>query len=267
MADRSGVLALPEGRLEYVRSGPAPDAAPTLVFLHEGLGSARLWRDLPEVLAARTGCGAFAYSRFGYAGSDARPLPWPLDFMHREALDVLPRVLAAAGIAEHVLIGHSDGASIALIHAGLAATAGLRGVVLEAPHVFTEPGGLASIAEARRRFRDGDLRDRLARHHGANVDVAFNGWAGTWLDPGFQSWNLEACLPAIRVPLLMIQGLADPYGTAAHLEAIRNRVGGPVESLVIEGCGHAPHREARQLYLDRVVAFVAGLVRRDRRHG
>lgn len=256
MADRSGVLALPEGRLEYVRSGPAPDAAPTLVFLHEGLGSARLWRDLPEVLAARTGCGAFAYSRFGYAGSDARPLPWPLDFMHREALDVLPRVLAAAGIAEHVLIGHSDGASIALIHAGLAATAGLRGVVLEAPHVFTEPGGLASIAEARRRFRDGDLRDRLARHHGANVDVAFNGWAETWLDPDFRAWNLESYLAGIRVPTLIVQGTDDPYGTLAHAESIGRQAPGPVETLVLDGVGHAPHREAREAYLDRVARFV-----------
>jgi len=255
----AGYLELPDGRLEYRRCGPGPEAAPTLVLLHEGLGSAGLWRDLPEALARRTGFGVFAYSRFGYAGSAPRRLPWPLDFMHREAIDVLPRVLSAAGIGRHVLVGHSDGASIALIHAGEAASDDLLGLVLEAPHVFTEPGGLAAIAETARRYRDGGVRQRLARYHGDNVDIAFNGWAGAWLDPGFKHWNLERHLAGIKVPALVIQGLADSYGTVAHLEAIRAQAGGRVETLTIDDCGHAPQREARTRYLDAVAAFVEGL--------
>lgn len=250
-------LKLEEGRLEYLWHGPGPAEAPTLVFLHHGLGSAELWSDVPEALAARTGAGALVYSRFGYGASDPRALPWPVEFMHREALDVLPRILAALAIRDTVLIGHSDGASIALIHAGSVASAGLRGLVLEAPHVFAEPGCLASIAETRERFGTGDLRARLERYHGDNVDIAFHGWAGAWLDPGFRDWNLEAFLAGIRVPALVVQGTADPYGTLAHLRAIERQASAPVETLVLEGVGHAPHREAREAYLDRVAGFVA----------
>jgi len=249
-------LELDEGRLEYLWHGPGPDAAPTLVFLHEGLGAAALWRDVPQTLAERTGAGALVYSRFGYGRSDPRPLPWPIEFMHLEALEVLPRVLAGLGIKEAVLVGHSDGASIALILAGGAPRAGLRGLVLEAPHLFTEPGGLAAIAETRERFRTGDLRARLQRYHGANVDVAFNGWAETWLDPDFRAWNLESYLAGIRVPTLIVQGTDDPYGTLAHAESIGRQAPGPVETLVLDGVGHAPHREAREAYLDRVARFV-----------
>lgn len=253
-------LDLAEGRLEYLWHGPGPGEAPSLVFLHEGLGSTELWRDVPATLAATTGCGALVYSRFGYGGSDPRPLPWPVEFMHLEALEVLPRVLSALALEEIVLVGHSDGASIALIHAGGAPAPGLRGLVLESPHLFTEPAGLAAIAETRTRFRQGELRRRLERYHGANVDIAFDGWAGTWLDPAFRDWNLEAYLPAIAVPTLVVQGLADPYGTLAHLEAIRRQAGGPVETLVLDGVRHAPHAEAREAYLERAAAFVRKLL-------
>jgi pimeloyl-ACP methyl ester carboxylesterase len=233
------------------------------VFLHEGLGSTSLWRDFPDRLAAETGCGALIYSRAGYGRSDPVPLPRPVRFMHDEA-EVLPRVLAAAGIRDHILIGHSDGASISLIHAGLIHAGsrpgpGLRGVILEAPHVFTEPHGLASIARIREVYRDGDLRERLARHHGDNVDVAFHGWNGVWLDPEFAAWNIEEYLAAIRVPILILQGEDDEYGTWAQVEAIERQSGGPVEAIAIPHCGHSPHRERPEITLRAMADFVARL--------
>lgn len=242
-------------RLEYRWSGPAAVEAPTIVFLHEGLGSAGLWRDFPARLAGATGCGALVYSRAGYGASQTIELPRPIRFMHDEAV-ILGEVLDRLGIGEHVLFGHSDGASIALIHAGSEPRPGLRGIVAEAPHVFTEPHGLASIARMRDVYRDTDLRERLARHHGANVDAAFRGWNDVWLDPGFRAWNIERFLPGIRVPLLVVQGEDDEYGTWAQVEAIRRQSGGPVEVLGVPACGHAPHREHPQAVLAAAAAFV-----------
>jgi pimeloyl-ACP methyl ester carboxylesterase len=254
----SGFLEVGGVRLEARWAGPPPESAPTLVFLHEGLGSASLWRDFPDRLAAETGCGALVYSRAGYGKSDPIALPRPVRFMHDEAA-ILPEVLAAAGIREHVLIGHSDGASISLIHAGSAPAPGLRGLIQEAPHVFTEPHGLASIALIREAYRDTDLRARLARHHGANVDVAFRGWNDVWLAPEFEAWNIEEYLPAIGVPVLVLQGEDDEYGTWAQVEAIERRSGGPVETLAIPGCGHSPHREQPEIALRAMAEFVGRL--------
>jgi pimeloyl-ACP methyl ester carboxylesterase len=242
-------------RLEYRWFGPGPDEAPTLVFLHEGLGSASLWRDFPGRLAQAAGCGAVAYSRAGYGKSDAIPLPRPIRFMHDEAA-VLAEVLAGLGMGRHVLFGHSDGASIALIHAGSAPAAGLRGLVLEAPHVFTEPHGLASIAAIGEVYRTTDLRERLARHHGANTEVAFRGWNDVWLDPGFREWNIEAYLPSIGVPMLVVQGQDDEYGTWAQVEAIGRQSGAAVDTLAIARCGHSPHREHPEAVLSAAAAFI-----------
>ena len=242
-------------RLEARRIGPPPEEAPTLVFLHEGLGSVSLWKDFPDRLARATGWGALIYSRAGYGKSDPTPLPRPVRFMHHEAA-VLPKVLAQAGIREHVLVGHSDGASISLIHAGSNPSAGLRGLILEAPHVFTEPHGLASIARAREAYAATNLRQRLERHHGANVDVAFRGWNDVWLDPEFRAWNLEEYLPAVRVPILILQGEDDEYGTWAQVEAIERQSGGPVESTALPDCGHSPHREQPERTLEAMAAFV-----------
>jgi pimeloyl-ACP methyl ester carboxylesterase len=253
-----GFLQVEGVRLEARWIGPAPEEAPTLVFLHEGLGSTSLWRDFPDRLTRETGCGALVYSRAGYGRSDPVPLPRPVRFMHGEAV-VLPRVLAAAGIREHILVGHSDGASISLIHAGSAPAPGLLGLILEAPHVFTEPHGLASIARMRESYRDTDLRERLARHHGDNVDVAFRGWNDVWLDPDFEAWNIEEYLPAIRVPMLVLQGEDDEYGTWAQVEAIQRRSGGPVETLAIPDCGHSPHREQPDVTLRAMREFVTRL--------
>jgi len=253
-----GFLEIGGVRLEARWIGPPPEEAPTLVFLHEGLGSTSLWRDFPDRLAVETGCGALIYSRVGYGKSDPVPLPRPVRFMHDEAA-VLPRVLAAAGIRDHVLIGHSDGASISLLHAGSDPAPGLRGLILEAPHVFTEPHGLASIARMKEIYRDTDLRERLARHHGANVDVAFRGWNDVWLDPAFEAWNIEEYLPAIRVPVLILQGDDDEYGTWAQVEAIERQSGGPVESIAIPRCGHSPHREQPDVTLQAMREFVRRL--------
>ena len=258
------MLALRGGRVETVRLAPArrsssrePSAdGPTLIFLHEGLGSAGLWHDFPARLVARTGWPALLYSRFGYGASDPVSLPRPLDYMQREALDVLPELVERTGIGDHILIGHSDGASIALIYAALAAAPRLRGVASEAAHVFCEPVTVAAIERAQADFRSGRLRDALARHHGANTDVAFNGWCDAWLDPGFRAWDIRHDLASIRVPVLALQGDEDPYGTALQLDAIRQRIGPGAQIRVVERCGHAPHRDQDAVVADAIAAFI-----------
>lgn len=246
-------------RLEYEWHGPGPAAAPTLVFLHEGLGCVTTWRDFPARLAEATGWGALVYSRAGYGRSEPVPLPRPLCFMHDEALLVLPEVLEAAGVRETVLVGHSDGGSIALVYAGGAPSTNVRGLLLEAPHVSCEDLSVRSIARAAERYREGDLRRALERHHGDNVDVAFWGWNRAWLDPDFRAWNIEEYLGLIRCPVLVIQGEDDEYGTLAHVDAIEAGCGGPVSRLVLPDCGHSPHRDQPDATLRAMADFVRGL--------
>ena len=248
-------------RLEYAWHGPPPDAAPTLVFLHEGLGSVSTWRDFPKRLAEATGCGALVYSRAGYGGSDPVPLPRPIRFMHDEAR-VLPEVLDAAAVREAVLVGHSDGASIALIHAGSGPSPRVRGLALEAPHVFVEDVTVRSIEKAAVHYETATLRRALERHHGTNVDVAFQGWNRAWLDPAFRSWNVEEFLPAIRVPVLVVQGEQDEYGTLRQLDAIEAGCAGPVRRLVLADCGHAPHRDQPDETLTAMATFVRETIAR-----
>jgi len=254
----SGFVAVDGHRLECLWLGPRPEAAagPTLVFLHEGLGSVSLWRDFPARLVAATGLGALVYSRRGYGASDPAPLPWSVRYMHDEGLEGLPAFLRAAGVGEHILVGHSDGASIALIYAGGTPAPGLQALVLEAPHVFTEEMNLTAIAATRAAYAETDLRARLARHHGDNVDIAFNGWAGAWLDPAFVHWNLEEYLPAVRVPALIVQGEDDEYGTVAQCDAIRGQSGAPVDVQMLPACGHSPHRDQADATLRAMADFV-----------
>jgi len=242
--------------LEYRRHSPTADGAPTLIFLHEGLGCVELWKDFPQRVAAASGCGALVYSRAGYGGSDPVPLPRPLRYMHREGLDVLPRLLDALALQRVILVGHSDGGSISLIHAGGAADQRLLGVVTLAAHVFNEEICVASIREARTAYQAGDLRDALARYHG-DVDCAFWGWNKAWLDPDFMRWNIEEYLPGIRVPLLAMQGEQDEYGSAAQLNAIAAGAGGPVQTRLLPDCRHSPHRDQPQMALDAIAAFVS----------
>jgi pimeloyl-ACP methyl ester carboxylesterase len=228
-----------------------PRGGPTLVLLHEGLGSMGLWRDFPRKLADATGLPAFVYSRAGYGKSDAALMPRSVRYMHEEA-ELLPEILAVAGIDDPVLVGHSDGASIAIIHAGSGGKA--RSLVLEAPHVFTEEMGLRSIANAREAYERGDLRQRLAKHH-RDVDAAFWGWNRPWLDPEFRKWNLEEFLPRIVAPILVVQGEQDEYGTQKQVDAVR-RGAGNAEVLLLPQCGHAPHKDQPEATLRGIAGFV-----------
>jgi pimeloyl-ACP methyl ester carboxylesterase len=245
-------------RVEVVEANANADAD-ALVFLHEGLGSAKQWRDFPKRIADATARNAIAYSRLGYGGSDPIELPRPLTYMQDEAKAFLPALLDALGIETAILIGHSDGGSIALVHAALDGGKRVKGIILEAPHVFVEDVSIASIAKAREAFEKGDLREKLAKHHGPNVDVAFRGWNDAWLDPGFRSWNLEEYLPRITVPTLVIQGEDDPYGTRAQVDAIARQVGGRVETSMLPQCGHAPHRDQPDATEAAMVAFIRSL--------
>jgi pimeloyl-ACP methyl ester carboxylesterase len=251
------MLDLGDQQLEYRSIGPRSNAAPTLVLLHEGLGCVALWNDFPERLAAATGLGVFLYSRAGYGASSTIALPRPLSYMHHEAREVLPRVLQAIGFQRGLLIGHSDGASIATIYAGSTEDHRICGLVLIAPHFFVEDMGLAAIAQAKVAFESGDLRQRLARWH-QNVDAAFKGWNGAWLDPGFRAWDITDALAYIRVPVAIIQGVDDQYGTQRQIAVAEEECYCPVEVTLLEGVQHAPQRESP----DRVVQVIAEFAKR-----
>jgi pimeloyl-ACP methyl ester carboxylesterase len=240
-------------RLDYERIEETADA-PVLVFLHEGLGSVALWRDFPARLAAATGSPAVVYSRHGYGASDRLTAPRDVGYMHREALEVLPELRAALHLEDAILIGHSDGASIALIHAGSGRWPA-RAVILEAPHVLVEDVSVAGIAAAREAYATTDLRRRLERYH-ADVEGAFRGWNDIWLDPAFRAWNIESYLPGIRCPVLAIQGADDEYGTLAQLDAIERGVAGRVERLVLARCKHSPHRDQETAVLAAMADFI-----------
>lgn len=248
-------------RLDALRLGPHPSQTerPTLVLLHEGLGSVGQWKAFPEALAEATGSPVMVYSRAGYGTSDPVPLPRPLTYMHDEARDVLPRVLDAIQARQVILVGHSDGASIALIYAGFARDPRVAGIALIAPHVFTEPLCLYSIAEARDAYRppDSPLRAGLARYH-THVDVAFRGWNDAWLDPGFTTWNLEGFVPGIRCPVLLIQGKQDQYGTAAQITAIEKALpeSTPQQTVWLEDCRHSPHRDQPDAAVQAIHQFI-----------
>lgn len=243
-------------RLEAFWIGPSPGSDPTLVFLHEGLGSAGALLKFASAVSEVTGHGALVYSRAGYGASDPAPLPFSVHFMHEQA-SVLSEVLDALEIEEAVLVGHSDGASISLIHAAGPRAGRIRGLALLAPHSFVEPVTTASIAALPKRFQHGDLREKLARLHGTNTDRIFQAWTGVWLRPEFASWNIENLLPSVTCPILVIQGEDDEYGTSRQVEVIATRAGGPVDTLVLPECGHAPHRDQRDATLAAIAAFAA----------
>ena len=256
----TGFLDLDPMRLEYRMIGPRPDAAPTIVMLHEGLGSIAIWGKFPEMLAAATGAGVFVYSRAGYGNSSPGKLPRTVSFMHEEATEVLPRVLAAIGFQRGILLGHSDGASIAAIYAGSVQDHRVRGLVLIAPHFFTEEMGLAEIRRARDAFAAGPLREKLKRWH-ADVDCAFRSWSEPWLDPQFRKWDITEALGYIRVPMLIVQGENDQYGTLKQVETAQEECFCPVEAAVLPGIRHDPCREAPELMLKTVADFINRLLR------
>jgi pimeloyl-ACP methyl ester carboxylesterase len=260
-----GFLELSPMRLEYRMIGPRPDEAPTIVMLHEGLGCVGLWGAFPNELAAATGAGVFVYSRAGYGKSSPGKLPRSVSFMDEEALDVLPRVLTAIGFQRGILFGHSDGASIATIYAGSIQDHRVRGLVLMAPHFFTEEMGLVEIRRAGEAFAAGALREKLKRWH-ADVDCAFCSWIEPWLDPDFQKWDITDALGYIRVPILIVQGAEDQYGTLKQIEAAKEECFCPVEVTVLPGARHSPHRDAPAPTLSAVAGFIDRLLR-DHREG
>jgi len=260
-----GFLDLEPMRLEYRMIGPRPDAAPTIVMLHEGLGSVTSWGAFPQQVAAATGAGVFVYSRAGYGRSSPGKLPRSVSFMHEEAREVLPRVLAAIGFQRGILFGHSDGASIATIYAGSIQDHRVRGLVLMAPHFFIEEMGLAEIRRAREAFAAGALREKLKRWH-ADVDYTFRSWSETCLDPDFKKWDITDALGYIRIPILIVQGERDEYGTLKQVEAAQRDCFCPVEVAMLPGIHHAPHREAPELTLATVADFINRLLR-DHREG
>ena len=252
-------------RIEYRTIAAAAPEAPLLVFLHEGLGSLSAWRDFPDRLCAAGGLRGLIYSRPGYGRSTPRPHTqhWAPDFMHVQAREVLPQLLAALSIDTREwppwLFGHSDGASIALIHAANFPDR-VAGVIAVAPHLFVEDLSVRSIERAREVYRTTDLRERLARHH-ADVESAFWGWNDIWLDPAFRSWNIESLLPEIRCPLLAVQGHDDEYGTMAQIDRIT--LGAPHARLVkLAECGHSPQRDQPDALIKAVVAFMAPFMTR-----
>jgi pimeloyl-ACP methyl ester carboxylesterase len=256
----SGFLQIGPPSLEYRMLGPRPDAAPTIVMLHEGLGCVGLWGDFPDRLQKATGCGVFVYSRAGYGQSSPVDLPRPLTYMQDEAREVLPMLLDRIGFRRGLLLGHSDGASIAAIYAGTHQDHRVGGLVLMAPHFFTEDMGIASIAEAKKAYEAGDLRPRLARWH-KDVDNAFYGWNGAWLDPDFRKWDITETLGYIRVPILIVQGEDDQYGTVGQIEAAQRDCYCPVEVALLPGARHSPHRDAPEATLAAISNFVADVLR------
>ena len=264
LADQ-GLLDLGAMRLEYRMIGPQPDAAPTIMMLHEGLGCVGLWGAFPDKLATATGAGVFVYSREGYGPSSAARLPRPLSFMDDEAFDVLPRVFAAIGFQRGILLGHSDGASIATIYAGGVQDHRVRGLVLMAPHFFTEEMGLLEIRRAGEAFDAGELREKLKRWH-TDVDGAFRSWIGPWLDPDFRKWDITEALGYIRVPILIVQGADDQYGTLRQIEAAKDECFCPVETAILPGARHSPQRDAPEATREVVAGFINRLLR-DHREG
>lgn len=250
-----GFLTIGAHSLEYCMLGPKAGDAPTLVLLHEGLGCVGLWGDFPEKLQQATGCGVFVYSRAGYGQSSPVTLPRPLTYMHDEARDVLPALLDAIGFQRGLLIGHSDGASIAAIYAGTHQDHRVGGLVLMAPHFFTEDMGIAAIVEAKQAYETTDLKAKLARWH-KDPDNAFYGWNGAWLDPGFRQWDITEQLAYIRVPILIVQGEDDQYGTVAQVEIAEQECYCPVEVALLPGVRHSPQRDAPEVTVKIISEFV-----------
>jgi len=258
----TGFLSIGSASLEYKWLAPASADAPTIVMLHEGLGSVGLWGDFPEKLQQATGAGIFLYSRAGYGQSSPVTLPRPLDYMQREALDVLPKILELIGFKRGLLLGHSDGASIATIYAGAHQDHRLSGLVLIAPHFIVEDISVASIAAIKTSFETTDLKPKLARWH-KDVDNAFYGWNGAWLDPKFRDWDISEYLAYIRVPVMVLQGVDDQYGTLRQVEIAQEECYCPVDLKIISGAGHSPHREAPGVTLDAIEQFAKAALRDD----
>ena len=261
--DQRGYVEIDGCQLEYIwfRENAVPSER-TVVLLHEGLGCVQGWGEFPQLLAEATGFPILAYSRAGYGGSGSGSISRPLDWMHHEALVVLPALLGKLDIKSYVLVGHSDGASISIIYAGGQMQGCLDGLVLMAPHVFLEEVSLTGVDQARSLYLTDDLRDKLVRYHGDQVDGAFWGWNKFWRRPEIRDWNIEDSLQHIEVPVLIIQGENDEYGSIAQLDSIESQVPTAVERHFLKHVGHSPHRDQPKFLLDTIGRFI-GRIWRD----
>jgi pimeloyl-ACP methyl ester carboxylesterase len=247
---------LPEGRIAARRIDPPGGAAadaPVMVFLHEALGCIAMWKDVPERLAAMTGLPALVYDRHGHGRSAPLPRPRQPDYLDRESFDVLPRVLAECGIADPIPVGHSDGGSIALLYASRHP---VRALVSEAAHVFVEEVTLAGIREAAVVWRETDLPQRLGKYHGDKTEALFSAWADCWQTDPFPAWNMEAALPGVSCPALIIQGEGDEYGSIAQVDAIATGISGPASVMMVPDCNHIPHFQAVDTVLPGIAEFI-----------
>lgn len=228
---------------------------PALVFMHEGLGCVKMWKDFPERISDSTGCPGFVFSRFGYGNSDPCSIPWKINFMHTQALTLLPQILKQAEIKTYILIGHSDGGSIGIIFAGSPNTKGLKGLITLAAHVFCEQCSVDSIQQAKINYEQHDLKKALKKYHGKNTENAFQGWNDVWLNPNFINWNIEKYLKKIKVPMLAIQGKDDQYGTDKQIASIDGQVNN-IESLLLDNCRHSPHHDQPETVLKIMTKFI-----------
>ncbi|MGD0023498.1 MAG: alpha/beta hydrolase [Xanthobacteraceae bacterium] len=240
--------------LEYRLIGAPPSRSPTIVMLHEGLGSASAWGKFPRRVFEHTRANVFIYSRAGYGASPPVRDSLPIDYVKRHALDVLPELLEAIGFRQGLLLGHSDGASMAAAYAGNIEDPRVLGLVLIAPHFCVEPETLAEIRNARKAFETGDLRQRLARYH-KDVDAAFFGWNDVWLRPEFAKFNLRKELTRISIPMLIIRGDGDRYGTHRQVQIAQEICKGPIETLLMPNCGHVPHRKKPAETVEAIARF------------
>lgn len=253
----SGYIKVGGASLEYQWISSKPDA-PVLVLLHEGLGCVDMWKGFPQALAKETNLGVLVYSRLGYGRSDASILPRPVSYMHDEA-SLLDELLALIPGKSFILVGHSDGASIASIYAGNNPQHDIQGLILLAPHFFVEDLSIESIAKIKTLYQKNELRERLKKYHGEWVDDAFWGWNDVWLSDDFKHWNIKEYLPGISVPTLLIQGEDDEYGSKAQLEAAQELITAPVTVRMIPGCGHSPHSQFKEETLSEIIDFVGQL--------
>jgi len=257
--DTTGFVQSSAGRLEFRAIPPRRAPRPTIVFLHDALGSVSTWRDFPDRVCAVTGAAGLVFSRSGHGRSSPRALPRPHTYLHDEATRVLPEVLGAQRVTRPIVIGHSDGATIALLYAA----SGMprpEAVVAIAPHVFVEDLTVAGVRETAARFASSDLRHRLWRHHGEQTDSLFAAWTDVWLDPAFRTWNVESDLAASQSPTLLIQGADDEYGSAAQVERISSRLGARCQTIWLGGCGHFPHLERRDAVVAGIETFLQPLL-------
>ena len=249
------LVTIADGRIEYSFYEVKRPTAPTIVMLHEGLGALSLWRDLPRKLSNLINCSVFVYSRHGYGQSDFINSKFNAKYMHKEALNILPKILNHFDISNPILYGHSDGASIALIHASSADT-GIMGLILEAPHVFVEEISLNGLKDAKKAFEQGGLKAGLAKHH-REPEMIFRCWNNIWLSPEFLTWNIVSCLSNIQCPALLIQGETDAYGTLSQLDTIEKNVSGICKKKILPNTGHSPHRENTKLVLRSIQQFIS----------